>query len=81
MYFKIKLKRIPLNPQTREVDLVKMRKAITRNTCLVSDNWNSFWNDHLCDVCLVGSIGTKFSSWCNWSYRRNFSSNKKTIVL
>ncbi|CAF2625081.1 unnamed protein product [Rotaria sp. Silwood2] len=34
-YFKIKLKRIPLNPQTREVDLYQMRRAITKNTCML----------------------------------------------
>ena len=36
-YFKIKLKRISLHPQTREVDLYKMRKAITKNTCMVNE--------------------------------------------
>ncbi|CAF1245672.1 unnamed protein product [Adineta steineri] len=34
-YFKIKLRRIPLNPQTREVNLDKMRQAITKNTCMI----------------------------------------------
>ncbi|CAF1331331.1 unnamed protein product [Rotaria magnacalcarata] len=34
-YFKMKLKRIPLNPQTREVDLKKMRQAINKNTCMI----------------------------------------------
>ncbi|CAF1661473.1 unnamed protein product [Adineta ricciae] len=34
-YLKIKLRRIPLNPQTHEVDLTKMRRAITKNTCLL----------------------------------------------
>ncbi|CAF4995594.1 unnamed protein product, partial [Rotaria socialis] len=31
----MKLKRIPLNPQTREVDLKKMRQAINENTCMI----------------------------------------------
>lgn len=31
----MKLKRVPINPQTREVDLRKMRQAITKNTCMV----------------------------------------------
>jgi len=27
-----------LNPQTREVDVYKMRQAITKNTCMVSNS-------------------------------------------
>lgn len=34
-YFKIKLVRIPIDCQTCEVDLKKMRRAINANTCLV----------------------------------------------
>jgi glutamate/tyrosine decarboxylase-like PLP-dependent enzyme len=41
-YFKIKLKRISLNPQTREVDPYKMRQAITKNTCMVNKRLNQF---------------------------------------
>jgi len=34
-YFKIKLRRIPLHPDTLEVDLKKLRQAITKNTCMI----------------------------------------------
>ncbi|CAF1269847.1 unnamed protein product [Adineta steineri] len=34
-YFKIKLIRIPVDPITLEVDLKKMRRAITKNTCML----------------------------------------------
>ena len=34
-YFKIKLIRIPVDPVTLQVDVNKMRRAITKNTCMV----------------------------------------------
>lgn len=34
-YFKIKLIRVPIDPITLEVDLNAMRKAITKNTCML----------------------------------------------
>ncbi len=37
-YFKMKLKRIPVDPKTLEVDLKKMRRAITKNTCMVRNS-------------------------------------------
>jgi glutamate/tyrosine decarboxylase-like PLP-dependent enzyme len=34
----MKLKRIPIDPKTLEVDLKKMRRAITKNTCMVRNS-------------------------------------------
>ncbi|UJR36609.1 hypothetical protein I4U23_029329 [Adineta vaga] len=34
-YFKIKMTRIPVDPKTLEVDVKKMRRAISRNTCML----------------------------------------------
>jgi len=34
-YFKMKMKRIPIDPKTLKVDLKKMRRAITKNTCML----------------------------------------------
>jgi len=34
-YFKMRLIRVPVNPRTLQVDLKKMRQAITKNTCML----------------------------------------------
>ncbi|CAF0812803.1 unnamed protein product [Didymodactylos carnosus] len=34
-YFKIKMRRIPIDPKTLKVDIVQMRRAITKNTCML----------------------------------------------
>ncbi|CAF4514599.1 unnamed protein product, partial [Rotaria socialis] len=34
-YFKMKLIRIPVDPNTLEVDVKQMRRAITKNTCMI----------------------------------------------
>jgi len=36
-YFGLRVKRVPINPDTTTVDIRAMRRAISRNTCMVSD--------------------------------------------
>jgi len=35
-YFGLRVKRVPINPDTTAVDIRAMRRAISRNTCMVS---------------------------------------------
>lgn len=39
-YYGIRVKHVPVDPKTYEVDIRAMKKAITSNTCMVS---YSFW--------------------------------------
>jgi len=36
-YFGLRVKHVPINPDTTTVDIRAMRRAISRNTCMVSD--------------------------------------------
>lgn len=59
-YFKIKLIRIPLDPDTLEVDVNKMRRAITKNTCMLVGSAPSFPHGTVDPIEELSKIAVKY---------------------
>lgn len=59
-YFKVKLVQVPLNIKTWKVDVNKMKKAITRNTCMIMGSAPQFPHGIIDPIRDIAALGKKY---------------------
>ncbi|KAI0049954.1 PLP-dependent transferase [Auriscalpium vulgare] len=60
-YLKIKLHTIPVNPETRQVDLKRVRRAINSNTIMIVGSAINFPDGCQDDIVALGKLAKKYS--------------------